>query len=162
MISVPQQGPVVNGYFKIWFWPEQRPGTASGNFRRWIPFRPDPQAFRSPAILLTITAQVCPLAKTLPAVRRNPSMQCNRLAGIAVALVCAYPVLSQNIWAQADSAHARHLDAPLSFEANQGQADRSVQFLARGADYHLMLSRSSIVLRLRDQDHASAQPAEIT
>ena len=94
-------------------------------------------------------------------------MLCNRLARIAVALVCVYPILSQNVRAQnvrakADPAHSRHLDAPLSFEANQGQADQSVQFLARGADYHLMLSRSGIVLRLGDQDHASAQPADIT
>src|SRR5260221_6123106 len=125
-----------------------------------IPFRRDPQLFCSRPLLLTATAQVCPLAMTLPAVRRLPSMQCNRLAGIVVALVCAFSILSQNIWAQADSARARHLDAPLSFEANQGQADQSVQFLARGADYHLMLSRSGLVLQLRNQNHVPDQPAE--
>jgi len=89
-------------------------------------------------------------------------MLCNRLARLGLALIFAYPTLSQNTWAQTESSHVRHLNAPLSFEANQGQADPFVQFLARGADYHLTLSRSGIALRLRNQDDKSAQPAEVT
>src|SRR2546427_3395763 len=38
---------------------------------------------------------------------------------------------------------------PMSFEANQGQADASVKFLARGRGYTLFLSSTQSVLRLR-------------
>src|SRR5437870_4840495 len=38
---------------------------------------------------------------------------------------------------------------PLSFEANQGQADPSVDFLSRGAGYSLFLSPSEAVLALQ-------------
>src|SRR2546426_2606275 len=37
---------------------------------------------------------------------------------------------------------------PLSFEPNRGQADRAVDFLARGAGYTVYLSRGSAVLTL--------------
>jgi hypothetical protein len=89
-------------------------------------------------------------------------MLSNRPAHLVLALAFVYPTLSQNVRAQAGSSHSRQLDAPLSFEANQGQADPSVKFWARGSDYHLMLSRSAIALRLRNQKHESAQPAEVT
>ena len=38
--------------------------------------------------------------------------------------------------------------APLSFEANQGQTDPSVKFLARGAGYQLYLTPTEAVLSL--------------
>ena len=38
--------------------------------------------------------------------------------------------------------------APLSFEANEGQADRAVKFLARGAGYQLYLTSTEAVLSL--------------
>jgi hypothetical protein len=41
---------------------------------------------------------------------------------------------------------------PLSFEANRGQADPSVDFLARGAGYALFLKPSEAVFVLRDAD----------
>jgi hypothetical protein len=44
----------------------------------------------------------------------------------------------------------------LSFEANRGQTDAAVQFLARGPDYNLFLTRSEAVLVL---DKADARPA---
>jgi hypothetical protein len=37
---------------------------------------------------------------------------------------------------------------PISFEANQGQAERRVRFLARGAGYNVFLSSSEVVLAL--------------
>jgi hypothetical protein len=39
---------------------------------------------------------------------------------------------------------------PLAFEANQGQSDLSVDFLARGSGYNVALSRGDAVLRLSD------------
>ncbi len=40
---------------------------------------------------------------------------------------------------------------PLSFERNQGQTDRAVQFLSRGAGYTLFLTNNEAVLALRDR-----------
>ena len=39
---------------------------------------------------------------------------------------------------------------PLAFEANRGQADEEVKFLARGAGYTVFLTSSDAVLSLRD------------
>jgi hypothetical protein len=44
---------------------------------------------------------------------------------------------------------------PMSFEANQGQADRAVRFLARGQGYDLFLTPTEAVLSL----HAGAPAA---
>ncbi|MBI3248637.1 MAG: SBBP repeat-containing protein [Deltaproteobacteria bacterium] len=44
--------------------------------------------------------------------------------------------------------HAAYGKLPLSFEANQGQSDPSVQFLARGRGYALFLTRTEAVLAL--------------
>ena len=41
---------------------------------------------------------------------------------------------------------------PLSFEANQGQTDESVKYLARGPGYSLFLTRDSAVLSLQQQE----------
>jgi hypothetical protein len=46
---------------------------------------------------------------------------------------------------------------PLSFEANQGQTDKSVKFLSRGSGYGLYLTPTETVLTLRKpsgDDHA--------
>jgi hypothetical protein len=51
--------------------------------------------------------------------------------------------------------------APLSFEANQGQSDPSVKFLARGAGYQLSLTSTGATLSLRrDSGLASNKQAE--
>jgi hypothetical protein len=42
---------------------------------------------------------------------------------------------------------AKFLSLPLSFEANVGQADREVQFLARGSGYTLFMTRAGVSLR---------------
>lgn len=47
---------------------------------------------------------------------------------------------------------------PLSFEANQGQADKAVKFLSRGSGYSLFLTDSSAVLALRKPDGSNAKP----
>jgi hypothetical protein len=41
---------------------------------------------------------------------------------------------------------------PLSFEANQGQTDGQVQFVARGSGYNLFLTSTEAVLQLRNAD----------
>lgn len=45
---------------------------------------------------------------------------------------------------------------PLSFEANQGQVDPSVKYLARGAGFNLFLTKNEAVLALRDKSAAKA------
>jgi len=50
---------------------------------------------------------------------------------------------------------AKFLNAPLSFEANQGQAASTVQFLSRGSGYALFLAPGQIVLKLARQSPAS-------
>jgi len=44
---------------------------------------------------------------------------------------------------------------PLSFEANQGQTDRRVNFLARGSGYSLFLTGNEAVLALRKSSRQS-------
>jgi hypothetical protein len=41
------------------------------------------------------------------------------------------------------------LDAPLRFEANQGQTDPRVRFVSRGPGYTMLLSASDAILNLR-------------
>ncbi|HEY8187185.1 MAG TPA: SBBP repeat-containing protein [Pyrinomonadaceae bacterium] len=50
--------------------------------------------------------------------------------------------------------------APLSFEANQGQADPSVKFLARGAGYQLSLTSTEAVLSLNREAGSKNKPSE--
>lgn len=45
---------------------------------------------------------------------------------------------------------------PLRFEANQGQTDKQVKFLARGSGYLLYLTPAEAVLRLRGKDDAKS------
>jgi hypothetical protein len=50
---------------------------------------------------------------------------------------------------------------PLAFEANQGQTNPSVDFLARGKGYSLVLSATQAVLRLRPEGVSGpAQPGQ--
>ncbi|HEY6293124.1 MAG TPA: choice-of-anchor D domain-containing protein [Terriglobia bacterium] len=46
---------------------------------------------------------------------------------------------------------------PLSFEANQGQTDRRVKFLSRGAGYTLFLTGNEAVLALHTQDKSKGK-----
>ena len=47
------------------------------------------------------------------------------------------------------SVQAAYGNLPLSFEANEGQSDTQVQFLARGHGYSLFLTSTEAVLALR-------------
>jgi beta-lactam-binding protein with PASTA domain len=47
---------------------------------------------------------------------------------------------------------------PLSFEANQGQADKTVKFVSRGSGYSLFLTDSSAVLALTKPEVSSEKP----
>lgn len=44
---------------------------------------------------------------------------------------------------------ANYFEAPISFEPNQGQADESVKFMARGAGYNLLLTAKNAVFSFR-------------
>ncbi len=60
-------------------------------------------------------------------------------------------------WPQPDAATQAHLTAaygqlPLSFEANKGQTDPRVNFLARGAGYSAFLTPTSAVMELQQGD----------
>ena len=48
---------------------------------------------------------------------------------------------------------------PLSFEANQGQADTTVKFVSRGSGYSLFLTDASAVLALTKPEVSSAKPS---
>ena len=50
--------------------------------------------------------------------------------------------------------------APISFEANEGQADRSVKFLARGVGYQLHLTSTQAVLSLNKEAGGKHKQAE--
>jgi len=50
---------------------------------------------------------------------------------------------------------------PLMFEANQGQSDAAVKFLARGAGYGLFLTRNEAVLALRNNRGSASSEASI-
>ena len=47
---------------------------------------------------------------------------------------------------------------PLSFEANQGQSDKTAKFLSNGSGYSLFLTDSSAVLALTKPEVSSAKP----
>ena len=53
---------------------------------------------------------------------------------------------------------ARFSRLPLSFEANQGQTDPAVKFLARGAGYTLFLTSREALLAFRGKPHARSRP----
>ncbi len=54
--------------------------------------------------------------------------------------------------AEAQTAYGK---LPLSFEANRGQTDSQVKFLARGSGYTLFLTGGETVMRLRNEDRKS-------
>jgi hypothetical protein len=91
-------------------------------------------------------------------------MPCQRYLLPASLLACVFSILSPKVGAQAVSATepaARYLEAPLSFEANQGQADRAVKYLSRGEAYSLALSPSGVALRLRKLNDTQARGADV-
>ena len=57
---------------------------------------------------------------------------------------------------------ATMMKAPLSFEANQGQTDKSVNFIARGSGYTLFLTPTESVMVLQQQREAKEQGSDKT
>ena len=55
---------------------------------------------------------------------------------------------------------AHNVMIPLSFEANQGQTDPSVQFLSRGSGYSMFLTGDEVVLNLERQRSTSRKPGQ--
>ena len=58
--------------------------------------------------------------------------------------------------ASSDNPHTSYARLPLSFEANTGQMDTRVNYLARGAGYTIFLTHDETVLSLQDREHGSA------
>ena len=80
-----------------------------------------------------------------------------RLVTLAAIMVLTSLGLSLGSAAARDNRPAaKFLNAPLSFEPNQGQAASPVQFLSRGSGYALYLAPGQIVLKLARQSPASA------
>lgn len=91
-------------------------------------------------MLALLSAAVAPPVVTVHASRTTPSP---KLTGS----VKSNQVIEDNL----EQSHAAqtYRKAPLSFEANEGQADRSVKFLARGVGYQLHLTSTQAVLSLK-------------
>ena len=75
----------------------------------------------------------------------------------ALLLACLPFVFGQETTSRAQLAE-NYGNLPLSFEANQGQADAKVRFLSRGNGYSLLLTDSSAVLALTRNDSRPDQP----
>ena len=60
--------------------------------------------------------------------------------------------------AEAESRAVASGNAAIIFEANQGQTDPLVRFVARGQNYALFLTTSEMVLRLSKPDDVSGIP----
>ncbi len=75
----------------------------------------------------------------------SPSSQPNIAANAIPALPAQKPSVDDATKKEMAEAVAK---IPMSFEANQGQTDKRVQFLSRGAGYTLFLTRDSAVLAL--------------
>src|SRR5580698_8758498 len=82
------------------------------------------------------------------------------VAATAPLAIAAGPASQQPGNAAAAKAHVaqNYGKIPLSFEANQGQAVKSVKFVSRGSGYSLFLTDSSAVLALTKQDAKSTKP----
>ena len=88
-----------------------------------------------------------------------------RIAGSALISIVLWSLTPGNIRAEpleklrdAKAAKAALLSVPLSFEANQGQTDRRVQFLSRGDGYSLFLTSREAVFTLRRPTGAKDSP----
>jgi hypothetical protein len=73
---------------------------------------------------------------------------------VLCALSLLLGLLSSPCLGQSKSASLSYLKLPLSFEANQGQADGQARFLSRGAGYALYLGSDGAVLKLAGERQA--------
>jgi hypothetical protein len=87
---------------------------------------------------------------------------CLIAASLAVAAPASAPVLAGQPTGPAGSVGPAvgYGNLPMSFEANEGQTDEHVRFLARGAGYSLFLTASEAVLSLRASAPRQASAAK--
>jgi hypothetical protein len=93
---------------------------------------------------------------------RSSNFRTTRLAGLALAVfVVMLQSHDRNLTGSTDEhpspnqrtlGNVADLKLPLNFEANHGQTDSQVKFLARGNGYNLFLTATEAVLRLRTAD----------
>lgn len=76
------------------------------------------------------------------------------LSLLAATVLFAYPILGQVATTPQGKVKAEYGKLPLSFEANQGQADPQVRFTSRGNGYSLFLTDAAAVLSLSHSDGA--------
>jgi hypothetical protein len=85
---------------------------------------------------------------------------------VLVALTLSVSNYAQRSYAQSagvkQTAAAEYGKLPLSFEANEGQADRSVEYLSRGRGYAMALRPGQMALRLRGGAGSGAAAVEMT
>ena len=79
------------------------------------------------------------------------------IAGAATIAATQNPQASKSSEKSRSQAVANYSQLPLSFEANQGQADPSVKFLSRGSGYSLFLTRDGAVLALGQSGRNAAE-----
>jgi len=100
-------------------------------------------------------------------------MSNSRLAGIVIGLALFGGFIATSASVLATSTPAPRFDPvggfvrapdygklPLAFEANEGQVDRAVRFIARGPGYQLFLTPSEAVLDLRSADKVQPAPTQ--
>jgi len=88
------------------------------------------------------------------------------LAALSVAALHVRPQMAElrsaaNRMSGKEPAAVLYNRLPLMFEANQGQTDAAVKFLARGAGYGLFLTRNEAVLALRSGHGAAPSEASV-
>src|SRR5205085_11517008 len=101
----------------------RRYGSAAGRARRWQPVR-----------VLLLIALLCPISL----------LNINDSTGHSSGMTGSSN-REQNVRAQLNKSYAQ---LPLVFEQNQGQLDKRVKFLARGAGADLYMTSNEVVLSL--------------
>jgi hypothetical protein len=79
-----------------------------------------------------------------------------KTGSVALAASDSNPTLSQPDDATKNAILGEYGKLPLSFEANQGQADRRVKFLSRGRGYTLFLTDDAAILKLQGETKSTS------
>jgi hypothetical protein len=98
----------------------------------------------TPAAVLAAISGVAVCAAAIALLMSNAPAESTRSGGTPE----ASPSFSTGVGARASASSLNPDQLPLYFEANQGQADPSVEFLNRGSSYSLHLKRSKVLLAL--------------
>lgn len=89
------------------------------------------------------------------------SLVWSQLAGrLELPAQAAQPTAAATQVSQQAQARQRYGQLPMTFEANQGQTDAAVKYLARGHGYQVFLTDADIVLRLAEGAVSTAPTAE--